>query len=131
MSAFAPKATLTSAVRDWGKLYGTAIEELASGQIPAQPRWLGMREEVVGLTPPSDRLPPDLIALVRQRWQELVEGERNVFTGPIRDVDGDVRLASGRVLSDIKLAEMDFFVDGVLGIDAADAPKLVPPSAPE
>lgn len=115
MRAFAPSSMLTSAVWNWGEMYGQIVARLDQRGVQLRPDWLGLREGVVGLAPISERVPGDLINLVQQRQREIVEGRFNVFTGPIRDVDGDIRIPEGRVMIDSGLHTMNFLVEGVAG----------------
>ena len=40
-------------------------------------------------------------------------GTYNIFTGPIYDQDGNLKVKEGEVISDADLAVMDWFVKGV------------------
>jgi len=115
MSAFAPSSILTSAVWDWGKMYHQIIDLLDDGNALSRPTWLGLREGVVGLAPISERVPQHVRRLVELRQREMVAGRFHVFAGPIRDVDGDVRVPDEQVMTDEDLETMDYLVDGVVG----------------
>lgn len=115
MSAFAPSSILTSAVWNWDAMYSQIIDRLDDGDTQLRPDWLGLREGVVGLAPISDHVPETLKQLVEQRQREIVDGRFSVFTGPIRDVDGDIRVRDGRTITDENLQAMDYLVDGVVG----------------
>lgn len=115
MRAFAPSSMLTSAVWYWDEMYGQIVDRLDEQGVQLRPDWLGLREGVVGLAPISERVPDDLISVVQQRQREIVEGRFNIFTGPIRDTDGDVRIPEGRVMIDSGLHSMNFLVEGVVG----------------
>ena len=116
MSAFAPSSTLTSVVWNWGEIYNKAIDRMNDGNNSHRPIWLGLRDGVVGLAPLSSRVPDELIRLVEQRQRQMIEGRFNVFTGPIRDIDGNVRLPDGQILIDENLQTMDFLIEGVVGL---------------
>ncbi|MGI9419785.1 MAG: BMP family ABC transporter substrate-binding protein [Geminicoccaceae bacterium] len=115
MSAFAPSSILTSAVWNWGAMYDQVVEQLNNGDPQLRPSWLGLREGVVGLAPISSRVPDDLKRLIEQAQREMIEGRLNVFAGPIRDTDGDVRILEGRAITDENLRTMDYLVEGVVG----------------
>lgn len=115
MSRFAPSSILTSAVWNWGVVYERAVDHLQGNEAQLRPTWLGLREGAVGLAPLSSRVPDELRRLVQQRQREIIEGRMSVFTGPISDVDGDVRILDGRVMTDEGLQSMDFLIEGVVG----------------
>ncbi len=115
MRAFAPSTVLTSAIWDWGKMYDQIVDQLNDGSPQLRPAWLGLRDGVIGLAPISDRVPEELRRLVQQRQREMIEGRFNVFTGPISDIDGDVRVLDGRIMTDESLLSMDYLVEGIVG----------------
>ncbi len=115
MQAFAPSAVLTSAIWDWGKMYAQIIDQLSDAEAQLRPTWLGLRDGVIDLAPISDRVPDELQQLVQQRQREIVDGRFNIFTGPIRDGNGDVRVIDGRVMTDESLLSMDYLIEGVIG----------------
>ena len=114
MRAFAPSSILTSVVWNWGEIYNKAIDRLGDGNNSSRPIWLGLRDGVVGLAPLSSRVPDELIRLVERRQRQMTEGRFYVFTGPIRDIDGNVRLPIGQIMIDEKLQTMDFLIEGVV-----------------
>ncbi len=120
MAAFAPSAMLTSAVWNWGIMYRQVVDRLQQGGPQPDPRWIGLSDGVVDLTALSSRVPAALATLVEQRRRELIEGRRKVFTGPIRDSDGDMRVTPGRTMPDERLLTMDFLVEGVTGAFDSD-----------
>jgi basic membrane protein A len=52
---------------------------------------------------------------VDARKQEIIDGRRIVFQGPVRDQQGEVRIAEGAVPTDQELLTQDWFVEGVIG----------------
>ncbi|MGI9490746.1 MAG: BMP family ABC transporter substrate-binding protein, partial [Geminicoccaceae bacterium] len=96
-------------------MYDQIVDGLVDEAPQLRPAWLGLRDGVIGLAPISDRVPDELHRLVQQRQREIIEGRFNVFTGPIRDIDGDVRVLDGRIMTDESLLSMDYLVEGVVG----------------
>ncbi|NJO37960.1 MAG: BMP family ABC transporter substrate-binding protein [Rhizobiales bacterium] len=115
MKAFAPEAVLTSAVWNWGGLYQRIAAKVKDGTWKPDQTWAGLDEGVVGLAPISEKVPADIRDLVEQRRQAIVDKTLRVFEGPIRDTSGDVRVPSGRLVSDADLLTMDYYVLGVEG----------------
>ncbi len=115
MSPFGPEATLTSAIWDWSVIYRQIAFEMREGVWDPEQLWWGLEKGVVGLAPISDKVPGRIRTLVAERSQEIANRTRNVFTGPIRDTEGNVRVPSGSVLTDADLLTMDYYVLGVRG----------------
>ena len=46
---------------------------------------------------------------------DLDAGKIVVFKGPIKDQDGNVKVAEGEVLTDDAMGSVDWFVEGVTG----------------
>jgi basic membrane protein A len=121
MQAFAPEAILTSVVWDWGGLYKQVASDMADGDWQSEQIWAGLDEGVVGLAPMSEKVPTDVQLLVNQRRDGLIQKSLRIFEGPIRDTKGEIRVPSGKVMSDADLLTMDFYV---LGVDGGVAPTL-------
>ena len=115
MLAFAPASTLTSVVWNWDEVYNQVVDRLYDDNITQRPLWLGLSEGAFGLATISSRVPEKLTRLVEQRRREMIEGRFYVFTGPIRDIDGDVRVLDGQIMTDESLQTMDFLIEGVIG----------------
>lgn len=121
MSPFGPETVLTSAVWDWGVIYKQIALELREGVWDPEQLWWGLEKGVVGLAPVSDKVPADVRALVEQRETEIADQRLRIFEGPIRDVQGDIRVPSGALLSDADLLTMDYYV---LGVEGGIAPAV-------
>jgi basic membrane protein A len=126
MAVFAPSATLTSAVWDWGVLYRAIAEQLHEGSWRPDQLWWGLDRGAVGLAPLADDLPGPVVELVAARRQALMERRLHIFEGPVVDNQGVVRVPSGRIMADAELLTMDFFVEGVAG-ELEPTTELPPP----
>lgn len=115
MSAFAPKAHLTSAIWNWSAFYPVVIEKVKKGEWKADNYWWGLSEGVVDLAPFGDMVPKKVQDMVNARKAEIKNGTFKVFAGPIKDQSGKVRIKKGEVASDKMLTGMDWFVEGVEG----------------
>ena len=47
--------------------------------------------------------------------KKITSGEWDVFTGPIYDQDGNLKVEEGQKLTDEEMLSMMWFVDGVIG----------------
>ncbi|MEM9627740.1 MAG: BMP family ABC transporter substrate-binding protein [Pseudomonadota bacterium] len=121
MQAFAPEATLTSVVWDWSGLYQQVASDMADGVWKPDQIWSGLDQGVVDLAPISDKVDWDVRSLVEQRRDAIVDKSLRIFEGPIRDASGEIRVPSGKVLSDADLLTMDYYV---LGVEGGIAPTI-------
>lgn len=46
---------------------------------------------------------------------KIASGEKHVFSGPVRDQSGKVRIPAGETATDKEIWSMDWFVQGVVG----------------
>jgi basic membrane protein A len=115
MSSFAPKSHLTAPVWNWAPFYKETVREVRNGNWTSGDYWGGLEEGVVGLAPFGPMVPEEVQQQVLNKKQEIIDGTEHVFTGPIKDQEGTVRIAEGESMSDEQLLGMDWFVEGVVG----------------
>ncbi len=115
MRSFAPKAVLTGPVWNWGVYYAKVVRDIQTGNFDPTPYWGGMAEGVVDLGPFGPMVPDDVKALVEQEKQKIISGEWDVFCGPIKDQQGNIKVAEGQCLTDEEMLSMKWFVEGVVG----------------
>ncbi|MGI6508763.1 MAG: BMP family ABC transporter substrate-binding protein [Saccharofermentanales bacterium] len=92
----APNASLTSAVWDWSRYLVFAINKLIAGEeIPVD--WgEGLAEGVCDVSPLNDAIvAPDTAAKIEEARAKIVSGDWDVFTGPLVDVTGEIRVKEG------------------------------------
>ena len=114
MSQFAPKAHLVAPIWNWTAFYLDVFNSVKDGTWKAGSTWNGIAEGVVDLSPMSPMVPADVQATVMARRDEIKKGSYVVFSGPVVDQAGTVRL-SGATPADGDLLGMDWFVKGVIG----------------
>lgn len=115
MSSFAPKAHLTAPVWNWGPYYTSVVKEVQEGTWKSESVWPGIETGIVGLAPFGDMVPREIRDMVSAKKAELVAGTTDVFTGPIKDQQGKVRIAEGVQADDKTLLGMTWFVEGIVG----------------
>ncbi|MCF8050361.1 MAG: BMP family ABC transporter substrate-binding protein [Desulfobacterales bacterium] len=115
MSAFAPKAHLTASIWNWGPFYVRTVEQVRSGTWESGSWWPGLKEGLVDLAPFGPMVPENLKTLVLERKSRIENGQAPVFSGPIADQKGNLRIAEGETPSDEALLGMTWFVKGVIG----------------
>ena len=116
MSAFAPKAHLGSAIVDWSNYYkqavGQAMDKTWKGNQTT--RW-GVKEGQNDLIKVADAVPAEIKAKIEEAKKGIKDGSFEVFTGPITDNTGKVRLPKGEKADDKWKGGVDFYVKGVEG----------------
>ncbi|NLB52835.1 MAG: BMP family ABC transporter substrate-binding protein [Syntrophomonadaceae bacterium] len=115
MRSFAPNANLTGPVWNWGPYYVKTVKAVMDGTWKPEEYWGGLEDEIVDLATISDKVPAEVIAQVEAKKQEMSNKEWDVFTGPITDQDGNVRVQEGQKLTDEEMLALDWFVAGVEG----------------
>jgi hypothetical protein len=64
---------------------------------------------------PFANMPPDVAALATATVADITAGKTKVFTGPIMDQSGAVKVAAGTAMDDGALNAMQWLVQGVDG----------------
>jgi basic membrane protein A len=111
----APAALLTAPVWNWGLFYKKAIEEVAHGTWNNTPVWWGMREGILELAPVANFIPVTIKKSVEEKKQHILNGDFDVFSGPIKDNMGSERVLAGKSMSDKEKLSFDWLVEGVDG----------------
>ena len=123
MKAFAPKAQLFSSVNNWTPYYITKIQQILDGKWNtgdgpdhwAGDTWLGMADDYLVLSP-FENMPADVADAAAKAAAEIKSGKNKIFTGPIKDNSGKLRVPAGKTLNDGELfTTLDYYVEGVKG----------------
>lgn len=115
MSAFAPDAFITAPVWNWGPYYARIIEAVVDDNYTPGAYWGGMDDGIVALAPLADDVPANVASEIEAVAAQLTDGSWDVFTGEIRDQDGNVVVSEGETLDDGSMLGMSYFVEGVVG----------------
>lgn len=114
MASFAPKAHLTASVWKWGELYKHILEQVKNGKWKSESLWWGLEQGVVDIAKISSIVPQRVQRLVVKEKANLVKND-HIFSGPIRDQKGKIRVPKGKKLLTKQVYNMEWFVEGVLG----------------
>ncbi|MDA9959361.1 BMP family ABC transporter substrate-binding protein [Alphaproteobacteria bacterium] len=123
MKAFAPKAQLFSSVNNWGPYYISKIQQMmdgkwSTGEGPdhwAGNTWVGMADDYLVLSP-FENMPSDVAAAAAKAAADIKSGKNKIFTGPIKDNSGKIRVPAGKTLNDGELFQtLDYYVDSISG----------------
>jgi basic membrane protein A and related proteins len=118
MAPLAPDAVLTSAIWNWGPYYIDVVESVMDGTWEPEQYWGSWQDGVVDMAPIAEFVPEDIRAAIEEEVARFKSGEENIytiFTGPIADQTGEIRVPEGETMTDEELLSMDWFVEGVDG----------------
>lgn len=124
----APGAVMTSPVWNWGPYYVETVKAIKEGTFDSTPTaatltyWGGLKEGIVGISDFGPMVPEETKQLVEQEKQRIISGEWDVFYGPLKDQNGEIKVPDGQKMSDDEMLQMNWFVEGVEG--SIPAPKL-------
>ncbi len=106
----APAAYLTAPVWNWAPYY---IQQISNHRRHlGRPELLGRRSCRPG---PLSALNADGAQAAVDAAKAKIDGGWDIFSGPIKDQAGDVKIAEGATVTDEELLNMDWFVEGVIG----------------
>ena len=74
-------------------------------------KW-GMKEGMIVLTPLNPAVPPDVAKLFEEKKKALLDGKLYTFGGPVKDNEGNIKVAAGGVISEKELWTLTWYVDG-------------------
>ncbi len=110
-----PKAYVTAPLWNWGEYYVDAVQKVLDGNWTNEPYWKGLESGIVSLDELTKLAPEGAQAKVDEAKEKIVSGEFDVFTGPIKDQAGAVKVKEGQKLTDEEMLTMTWFVEGVVG----------------
>ena len=113
MSRFAPHAHLTAIEDHWAPYYIQRVKAVLDGTWASTDTWDGIKEGTVRFAPYNKVVPAEVQAAGDAVKKGYMDGTFNIFTGPIYDQSGSLKVKDGEVIADKDLAVMDWFVKGV------------------
>lgn len=115
MSRYAPTKHLTAPIWKWELVYKQIAGQVIEGTWKSSNIWWGLKEDLVALAPFGSDVPADAVALVDAEKAKIIEGNWDVFSGPIKNQMGEVVVNDGESMSDGDMLGMNWFVMGVEG----------------
>jgi basic membrane protein A len=113
MSSFAPNAHLTAIEDIWGPYYVERAQAIVDGTWASADTWDGFKEGTVVISPYNKAVPADVAALADKIQAGYKDGTYDVFTGPISDQEGTLKVKEGEVMPLSDLAVIDWYVKGI------------------
>lgn len=115
MSKYAPDNYLTNPVWNWGPYYVKAVQAVMDGTWKSEQYSGDMADGMVELALFGNKIPDDVKKLVEDAKAKIISGELEVFTGPISDNQGNVKVQEGQKLTLEEVLGMNWLVKGVEG----------------
>jgi basic membrane lipoprotein Med (substrate-binding protein (PBP1-ABC) superfamily) len=113
---YAPKGWISGVGFTWGEFFTREIQAIEKGTWKSNPKNLvgDLNSDMVTLAPWGAAVPEDVKATVEAKIGELKSGKAKVFSGPIKDNKGNLRIPAGQVGDPSLLNTFDWFVEGVI-----------------
>lgn len=110
-----PDTYLTAPVWNWEHFYEPRILECLQGKFQGTHYWEGVETGIVDLAPFTENVKPGIAEKVEEERARLMNGTFDVFYGPIKDNEGNIRVKEGQSMTDAAMLN-DFFwyVEGVV-----------------
>lgn len=115
MRQFVGDTVLTSPIWNWGAYYVKTVGEALDGKWVSHEVWGPMKDGSVALAEFSPQVPQEVRDLVAAEKTRIDNGEWDVFWGPVKDQQGNLRIAEGEKMSDVDMLNFDWLVEGVVG----------------
>ena len=115
MSSFAPKAHLTAAIWQWGSVYKNITQKVLAGNWKSENIWWGLKQGLVDIAPFGPMVPEKLRKRVLRKKEDIISGKFSIFSGPILDQNGSIRIPKGKQATDEELRSMNWFAKGIDG----------------
>jgi simple sugar transport system substrate-binding protein len=115
MRKVAPDAQLMGVTHEWGAYYTQRVIDVQEGQWRTGNVWGGLKEGMIRVGDYGPKLPAKVRDEIVKLQQDIVQGKRHPFQGPIVDNEGKAIVAVGHKLSDVQILNMNYGVTGVVG----------------
>lgn len=119
-SVYAPSMTVTSFMYRWEGALESILQSILDGNFDTTFNYSGMPVGAVDMGPwggAYDDLSDEAKADIKAEYDRIRSGKGSVFTGPLKDKDGNEVLADGAVMSMGDLRGMGFVVPNVNGVE--------------
>ena len=116
MSAMAPGAYMTAPIWNWGPYYVEQTQAVMDGTFKSHVYYEGMDKDIVRLAPLTANAPAEAQAMIDDLSAKMIDGSFKVFSGPIYDQNGELKVKEGEFMSDADILSNMWFVKGVDGI---------------
>ena len=115
MSEYAPETYITNPTIDWSDYYVEMVQNWVDEKWESGAYLGGIKEGMADIAPFGKNVPQEVQDLVNAKKQEFEAGTFDVFTGPIYDNKGELRVAEGETMTIEEILSMNWLVKGVKG----------------
>ena len=116
MLKYGPHAQLTANTENWADYYiDEARQAIAGTWTGGRHVANGLKENMVVLTPLNKSVPPNVAQLFEEKKRAIIDGKLVLFSGPLKDNTGAVKLAAGSTLTHEQLMAINWYVEGIDG----------------
>ena len=114
---YAPKGWISGIGFTWGGFLTREIQAIEKGTWKSNPKNLlgDLNSDMVTLAPWGSAVPADVRTEVEAKIADFKTGKAQVFTGPIKDNKGNMKIPAGQVGDPSLVNTIDWFVEGVIG----------------
>ncbi len=113
MKNFAPKKNLVSVVWNWGDFYKRKVQEVYDKTWKASKIWSELDSGLYGLSDYSQYLSQEEMKIIASKQEEIINKELVIFSGEIRDNEGNIRVEKGQSLNEEELLSIEWLVDNI------------------
>jgi basic membrane protein A len=114
---YAPKGWISGIGFTWGGFLTREIQSIEKGTWKSNPKNLlgDLNTDMVTLAPWGPAVPNDVKTMVEAKIADFKAGKAQVFTGPVKDNKGSVKIPAGQKGDPSLVNTIDWFVEGVIG----------------
>ena len=111
----APTQLIGAVTHHWDEYYAKRIQAVMDGTWKVEPRWGGAELHMIALENISKDAKKEVVDDIKATYAKMEKQQFKIFTGPIMDNEGKMRIAEGVTADDKMLTTMNYFVKGVTG----------------
>ncbi len=115
MGSAAPKGYLTSPIWNWGPYFEKVVKSVMDKTYKPEAYWGGLETGTITLDAYGPSVTDETKSQIDTVAAKIKDKSWDVFTGPIKDQEGNVKVAEGAKLTDEEMLSIDWFVEGVEG----------------
>jgi basic membrane protein A len=112
---FAPTSWLTAAIYNWGVYYVPRVKAAIDGTWKTGFYYGNIKDGFTDLAPFGPKVSAKTKAMIAAKRKQLIDGTFHVFSGPLYDQGGKLRVPKGKTLTVKELYLINWLAKGVIG----------------